>query len=124
MKRLAGWILVFCAIGYAQVPTRTLTCDESHGCTHQYLDGELFKTITAPDGTIVTAGVIENTTGKYLRLNVSVFNGTAAAMDVLPENFLLDTGGRKPMTYFPIPPEKIAQTAEPQAWWANYFNRV
>jgi hypothetical protein len=126
MKRLAGWILLCAASIQAQspaLPTTTILCVEANGCTHFYTNRELFKTITTTDGTIITAGLAAN--GKYLRLSVSVFNGTAVTFDVLPNDFQikLDEGSKERMLA-PIPAEQIANSAERGAGWANYFNRV
>lgn len=110
----------------SQAPTatsKTILCDETSDCTHRYISGELFKTITTADGTIITAGLAAS--GKYLRLSVSVFNGTASNFDVLPSDFeiRLDEGNKERMLS-PIPTEQIAKSAERGTWLPNYLNRV
>lgn len=133
MKQLVRWILLGATIPGASgviaqtstpPPSRTIVCDETSGCTHRYVNGELFKTITGPDGMVVTAGLVESSNGKFFRLNVSVVNNTSATFDLMPDNFVIETVGRKPKTLNPVPPGQIAKSVERGAWWADYFNRV
>jgi hypothetical protein len=128
MRRLIGFVVLCAASVQAQVPAASVTtilCDEGNGCTHFYLNGELFKTITTKDGTVITAGLAASANGKYMRLNVTVFNGTNSNFDLLPSDFQikLDEGSKEKMLT-PIPPEEIAKSAERGAGWHNYFNRV
>jgi hypothetical protein len=125
---LRGLVVFLCVVLPASAqtliaPTNTVVCDEASGCTHFYTNGELFKTITTTDGMIITAGLAAN--GKYLRMNVSVFNGTATSFDVLPSDFQIRFDERaKERVLSPIPAEQIAKSAERGTWLPNYLNRV
>jgi hypothetical protein len=91
-------------------------CDENAGCDHQFIDGQKFKMLTS-DGLTVTVAMTE--VGKYVRADVSVFNGTATNVDVLPTGFDLEevTPKQKPLTQVDI--AKLMRSAQARMAWAN-----
>jgi hypothetical protein len=101
----------------AQQPTpKVIICDENAGCAHQFINGHKFMTLTS-DGLTITASLASN--DKYIRTDVSVFNGTAANIDVLPTNFGLEEVTPKQKTLAYVDPRKIMRSAQRREAWAN-----
>jgi hypothetical protein len=62
------------------VQPKVVICDESVSCTHQFINGQKFKILTTDDVVvIVSLGMGE----RYMRADVSVFNHSLVAVDVL-----------------------------------------
>jgi hypothetical protein len=59
-----------------------ISCDESAGCAHQFVNGRKVKTITV-EGITVSASLFD--TGKYFRVDLAILNTSAANFDVLPQ---------------------------------------
>jgi hypothetical protein len=118
MKTLALALVVSCvASAMAQQPTsKVLICDENAGCAHQFINGHKVKILTS-DGLIVTASLA--TGNKYNRADVSVFNGTAANVDVLPTNFGLEEVTPKQKTLAYVDARKIMHSAQKRVAWGN-----
>lgn len=100
---------------------KVIVCDEDAGCTHQFINGHKFK-ILSEDGVTVTASLIE--IGKYIRADVSVFNGTTKAVDVLPTHFECDEVAPKERTLVYVDAEKIIRSAQTRVAWGNAFTAM
>ena len=88
---------------------KVFLCDESAGCTHQFIDGQKFKILTG-DGITVVVSLAA--TPKYLRVDVSVSNGTSSPVDVLPEEFDLEESAPKQKRLAYVDAEKVIRSAQ------------
>ncbi len=95
---------------------KVFLCDESAGCTHQFIDGQKFKILTG-DGLTVIASLAA--TAKYIRADISVSNGTAANVDVLPTEFDLEESGPKQKRLAYVDAEQVIRSAEKRVAWGN-----
>jgi hypothetical protein len=122
LVQLTSQILLAVAVGYAQSPPsqpRVVACNEGQNCIHRYVDGQLFKILTGPDGTVIAVSLIESANNKYFRLSVGVLNGTSGIYDVVPSDFTVEATGYKPKTLYLVPAEAIVRTIERERAWAN-----
>jgi hypothetical protein len=60
--------------------TKTILCDESSGCTHEYIDGNKYKILTT-DQIVLTVSLTAN--AKYARVNVIVLNKSNTPVDLV-----------------------------------------
>ena len=88
---------------------KVLVCNESAGCSHEFIDGHKFKTMTS-DGLTVTVSMMA--IGKYIRADVTVMNGTTATVDVLPTDFECDESVPKQKKLAYVDAEKIIRSAQ------------
>jgi len=95
---------------------KILVCDESAGCTHEFIDGHKFKTMTS-DGLTVTVSMMA--IGKYIRADVTVMNGTAGTVDVPPTDFECDESVPKLKKLAYVDAEKIIRSAQNRVAWGN-----
>jgi len=93
-----------------------LICDESAGCTHQFVNGAKFKTLTG-NGFTVTVSLWGNK--KYFRADVSVLNSSTANVDVLPASFDLEEVEPKEKTLAYVDAEKIMRSIQKRVAWGN-----
>jgi hypothetical protein len=98
---------------------KIIVCEESSGCTHQYIDGQKFKILTT-DNTVVIVALLMGE--HYMRADVSVSNNTQAAIDLLPNQMLLEVVTPKPKPLPFVSPDQIAKSASHRAAWANALN--
>jgi hypothetical protein len=129
---LTGGILLSVAVGYAQSTPQqhVVACIEGQDCIHRYVDGQLFKIVTGPDGTVIAVSLIESADNKYFRLSVGVLNGTSGIYDVVPGDFTVEATGYKPKTLHLVPAETIVRKIERERaraneldWTASVFSR-
>lgn len=104
-------MLAFCASMIAQSPpSRTVLCDEAHGCSHQFMNGAKFKIIT-DNGIVIAAGPDSGLLPpKFMSMSVIVYNHTSVAIDVIPSEMALEVVEPKEKTLRPIAPERVART--------------
>jgi len=100
---------------------KVFLCDESTGCTHQFIDGQKFKILTG-DGLTVIASLAA--TKKYIRVDVSVSNGTAAPVDVLPAEFVLEESAPKQKRLAYVDAEKVIRSAQRRVALGNALTAV
>ena len=100
---------------------KVFLCDESTGCTHQFIDGQKFKILTG-DGLTVIASLAA--TKKYIRVDVSVSNGTAAPVDVLPAEFVLEESVPKQKRLAYVDAEKVIRSAQRRVALGNALTAV
>lgn len=113
-------VTVFCLFGmcsgagelYGQNQSqtrRTVTCDESHGCAHKFMNGEKFDIIT-DNGIVIAAGSDNGfLMGKFISISIIVSNHTSASIDVLPDGMVLEVAEPKERTFRPVTPDKVAK---------------
>jgi hypothetical protein len=99
-----------------QASQTVLNCDESAGCTHQFVNGAKFKTLTG-NGFTVTVALSGNK--KYFRADVSVLNSSASNADVFPANFTLEEVEPKDKSLAYVDAEKIMRSIQKRAAWGN-----
>jgi len=104
-----------------RVVPKVFVCDESAGCTHQFIDGQKLKVLTG-DGLTVIASLAE--TNKYIRVDVSVSNGTTAPVDVLPAEFLLEESAPKQKRLAYVDAEKVIRSAQKRVALGNALTAV
>lgn len=100
---------------------KVFLCDESAGCTHQFIDGQKFKILTG-DGLTVIVSLAATT--KYIRADVSVSNGTAAPVDVLPADFVLDESAPKQKRLAYVDAEKVIRSAQRRVALGNALTEM
>jgi hypothetical protein len=108
-----------CAQQPAIPSPKTVVCDESVGCTHQYIDGYKYKILTTDK---LTLSVSLGANAKYARVSVTVLNKSTAPIDVLPERFSIDETKPKERIFSYVPFEKIVKSDARRAGWANAIN--
>jgi hypothetical protein len=112
----------------AQDAAKKITCDvlvpgkaESPVCTHQYLNGDLFKTATA-NGMVITVAVDQDS--KYMTATIGMSNNGAAPVDILPSDFVINVSTPSSKTLHVVPPQKIALSEQKSAQRSNTSRRV
>ncbi len=95
---------------------KIILCDENAGCAHQYIEGQKFKILTSGGLTVMVSMAM---TAKYMRANVSVFNGGTASVDVLPTEFHLEEVTPKPKPLVYVDAAKIIKSAQRRMAWGN-----
>jgi hypothetical protein len=100
-------------------PTKIIICDESSGCTHEYVDGSKYKILTT-DQIVLTVSLAGN--AKYARVNVMILNKSNTPVDVLPEQFSIEEITPKEKTLSYVPFGKIVKSDARRAGWANAIN--
>jgi len=98
--------------------SKVIACDESAGCTHQFLNGRKVK-IIAVDGVTVSASLTD--TGKHFRAEIAVANTSTTNFDVLPANFSIEETAPKQKTLAYEDVGKLIHSAEKRMAWANAF---
>lgn len=118
MKTLALALAISCLASASaqQSASKVLICDENAECAHQFVNGHQVKILTS-DGLTVTASLAIG--HKYTRADVSVFNGTAANVDVLPTNFELEEVTPKQKTLAYVDVGKVMRYAKKRVAWGN-----
>jgi hypothetical protein len=100
---------------------KVLLCDETAGCTHQFIEGQKFKILTSDGLTVIASMAI---TDKYTRADVSVSNAGTAPVDVLPMNFQLEEVAPKPKPLAYVDAAKIIKSAQRRVAWGNAFTAM
>jgi hypothetical protein len=95
-----------------------ISCDESAGCAHQFVNGRKVKTITV-EGITVSASLFD--TGKYFRVDLAILNTSAANFDVLPAMFSITETAPKEKIFAYVDVGKIISSAQNRTAWANAF---
>ncbi len=122
--KLMGILCVplFCTIHLlaqtANTAQAVLICDESAGCTHQFVNGQKVK-ILSSNGITVSVSMFD--TGKYFLAEITVLNSSPTNIDVLPPNFSVEETSPKPKTLAYVDAEKIIRSAQRRMAWANAF---
>ena len=115
-------IAVSTGVTHAQVAAtlrQPVVCDDSTVCTHEFVNGLIYKTITT-DQIAITVAISSN--GKVGRANLTVANKSEAPFDVTPERFTIAETAPKIKTFAYMPPEKVVQADAHRAGWANALN--
>ena len=126
--------VIFCLLPMVLLPTiaqgeaKRISCDvlvpgkaESPACTHQYLNGDLFKTATA-NGMVITVALDQDS--KYMTATIGISNNSAAPVDILPSDFVIDVYTPTSKTLHVVPPQKIALAEQKRAQRSNTSKRV
>ncbi|HZY71927.1 MAG TPA: tetratricopeptide repeat protein, partial [Edaphobacter sp.] len=92
--------------------SRTITCNEDNSsCSHNFTDGQLFKTISV-GGLGIAVGAPEND-GKFESVIIVVHNNTTETVDIIAKDIELDVLEPKPKALHFIKPQKVAQSTNP-----------
>jgi hypothetical protein len=132
--RLSLSVALFFAVRgtcFAQTPAspatpKILICNkaaeaEHTGCTHQYIDGSFFRTITTDQMLVMVAS---RSNRKFAIANVTVVNNSETPLDVLPQRFSLHETAPKDKTFAYAPYQKILKVDAHRDGWANTLNAI
>ncbi len=112
----AVWLLGNCLgthplCGQDQNPSaaRTIVCDETHKCSHQFTNGSEFKIIT-DNGIVVAVGPDNGLLlPKFRSITVIISNHTSTSIDVIPSEMVFDVWPKEKKLR-PITPDRVAKT--------------
>lgn len=117
----------FCDAQSANVSSpKTFVCDlvfqgqqESKGCSHKYVDGQIFKTIYW-NGMVITVGIDDY--AQYMRATILISNNNTVSVDLLPSDFAIEVSTPKAKILHYISAEKIAESEAKHAASRNSWS--
>jgi hypothetical protein len=103
----------------AQSPKpRLVLCNESIACSHAYQNGQYVQTITEGGHTVSLSA---HDTGKYLRVDLTVRNDSAAPFDLMPSSIWARQSDPKEKELKAQNLEKMEHSLNRRTAWANGF---